>query len=167
MAGFALPDARIGRRGIRTARRQASCTLCDAKDAAGGNGYRAGLGDAERRSSDEACAQFAAYTERRGNSQRRQSGLVTEKAERQLEVIPDLFHLDKEVSISIGIPFRPTKCAYCTFPAYDILGNNGSVSAFLEGLHHEIRETGKWLRKTGLGITRLLGRRHADKHRSA
>lgn len=80
-------------------------------------------------------------------------GLLTEIAERQLRAIPDLFRLEREVSLYIGIPFCPTKCAYCTFPAYDIRGNNGSVSAFLEGLHYEIRETGWWLRQAGLGIT--------------
>ncbi|MFE5323334.1 coproporphyrinogen III oxidase [Paenibacillus sp. NPDC056579] len=76
-------------------------------------------------------------------------------AERQLKVIPDLFRLDREVSIYIGIPFCPTKCAYCTFPAYDIRGNNGSVEAFLEGLHDEIRITGQWLRETDLKITTI------------
>lgn len=81
--------------------------------------------------------------------------LLTDIAVRQLKVIPDLFHLDREVSIYIGIPFCPTKCAYCTFPAYDIRGNNGSVSAFLEGLHEEIRAVGAWLKMKGLGITTL------------
>ncbi|WP_438434397.1 coproporphyrinogen III oxidase [Gorillibacterium sp. sgz500922] len=81
--------------------------------------------------------------------------LVTEIAERQLSVIPDLFHLDDEVSVYIGIPFCPTKCAYCTFPAYDIRGNNGSVDGFLEGLKYEIRETGAWLKERKLGITTL------------
>jgi oxygen-independent coproporphyrinogen-3 oxidase len=79
--------------------------------------------------------------------------LVTEIAERQLKVIPDLFRLDREVSIYIGIPFCPTKCAYCTFPAYDIRGNSGSVAAFLEGLHYEIREVGRWLANRGLAVT--------------
>lgn len=81
--------------------------------------------------------------------------LLAEIAEKQLEVIPDLFHLDREVSIYVGIPFCPTKCAYCTFPAYDIRGQNGSVEAFLIGLHDEIRETGRWLRQAGLGITTI------------
>ncbi|MCZ8514629.1 coproporphyrinogen III oxidase [Paenibacillus filicis] len=75
-------------------------------------------------------------------------------AERQLRVIPDLFHLDREVSVYIGIPFCPTKCAYCTFPAYDIRGN-GAVDGFLEGLHYEIREMGRWMRETGVSITTI------------
>lgn len=81
--------------------------------------------------------------------------LLADIGERQLKVIPDLFHLDREVSIYIGIPFCPTKCAYCTFPAYDIRGQNGSVEAFLEGLHYEIRQTGEWLKRAGLAITTI------------
>src|SRR5690606_38426327 len=85
-----------------------------------------------------------------------EAGLLSEVAVRQLNVIPDLHSInDKEVSVYIGIPFCPTKCAYCTFPAYDIRGNNGSVDAFLEGLHYEIRETGRWLKEAGLGITTI------------
>ncbi len=82
--------------------------------------------------------------------------LLVDVAVRQLNVIPDLHTInEKEVSVYIGIPFCPTKCAYCTFPAYDIRGNNGSVEAFLEGLHYEIRETGRWLKAAGLGITTI------------
>lgn len=83
------------------------------------------------------------------------ANLLADVAERQLRVIPDLFDLDREVSLYIGIPFCPTKCAYCTFPAYDIRGTNGSVESFLEGLHYEIRETGRWLKQSGLGITTI------------
>ncbi|MEF3312453.1 coproporphyrinogen III oxidase [Paenibacillus sp. GYB004] len=81
--------------------------------------------------------------------------LLADIVERQLKVIPDLFELDREVSLYIGIPFCPTKCAYCTFPAYDIRGNNGSVDTFLDGLHYEIRETGEWLKRTGLTVTTI------------
>lgn len=82
--------------------------------------------------------------------------LLSDVAQRQLDVIPDLHTINRnEVSVYIGIPFCPTKCAYCTFPAYDIRGNNGSVEGFLEGLHYEIRETGKWLKQAGLGVTTI------------
>lgn len=73
----------------------------------------------------------------------------------QMKAIPDLHQLQKEVSIYIGIPFCPTKCAYCTFPAYDIKGQQGSVGAFLEGLHFEIEELGQWLKESGIGITTI------------
>lgn len=79
--------------------------------------------------------------------------LLAEIGRRQLEVIPDLFRLDRQVSLYIGIPFCPTKCAYCTFPAYDIRGNNGSVQAFLQGLHYEVAQVGEWLKKSGMAVT--------------
>lgn len=75
--------------------------------------------------------------------------------DRQLTAIPDLYELGEEVSMYIGIPFCPTKCAYCTFPAYSINGRQGSVDSFLGGLHYEIRETGKWLKENGINITTI------------
>ncbi|MBU8915671.1 coproporphyrinogen III oxidase [Bacillus sp. FJAT-29953] len=72
---------------------------------------------------------------------------------RQLTVVPDLYSLEREVSIYIGIPFCPTKCAYCTFPAYAINGRQGSVDSFLGGLHYEMRKIGEWLKEKGVRIT--------------
>ncbi|WP_392397240.1 coproporphyrinogen III oxidase [Robertmurraya massiliosenegalensis] len=72
---------------------------------------------------------------------------------RQLAVVPDLYELQKEVSIYIGIPFCPTKCAYCTFPAYAINGRQGSVHSFLGGLHFEMRKIGEWLQENNVKIT--------------
>ncbi|MGM7719314.1 coproporphyrinogen III oxidase [Metabacillus sp. Hm71] len=79
--------------------------------------------------------------------------LMKQIVERQLEVVPDLDSLSNEVSIYIGIPFCPTKCAYCTFPAYAINGRQGSVTSFLGGLHYEMREIGRWLKEKGIKIT--------------
>lgn len=79
--------------------------------------------------------------------------LMQRIVDRQLSVVPDLYDLSKEVSIYIGIPFCPTKCAYCTFPAYAIGGRQGSVDSFLGGLHYEIREMGKWLKEKNIKIT--------------
>lgn len=73
----------------------------------------------------------------------------------QLQAIPDLHNLQDEVSIYIGIPFCPTKCAYCTFPAYAIHRKNGRVESFLDGLHEEIKEIGAWLKKRNKKITTI------------
>ncbi len=88
--------------------------------------------------------------------------LTSEKAQlladivmRQRQVIPDLYHLQREVSLYIGIPFCPTKCAYCTFPAYDIQQYADEVPQFLQALIEEIRETGRWLRAAGLKVTTI------------
>jgi oxygen-independent coproporphyrinogen III oxidase len=79
--------------------------------------------------------------------------LMQQIVDRQLAVIPDLYDLKKEVSIYIGIPFCPTKCAYCTFPAYAINGRQGSVNSFLGGLHYEMDQIGTWLKKNDIRIT--------------
>ncbi|MED4227612.1 coproporphyrinogen III oxidase [Neobacillus cucumis] len=79
--------------------------------------------------------------------------LMQHIVDRQLAVVPDLYSLQKEVSIYIGIPFCPTKCAYCTFPAYAINGRQGSVNSFLGGLHYEMSQVGAWLKKNGVKIT--------------
>ncbi|WP_312853889.1 coproporphyrinogen III oxidase [Thermoactinomyces mirandus] len=81
--------------------------------------------------------------------------ILTEIVERQKEVLPDLYTLDQEVSLYIGIPFCPTKCAYCTFPAYAIRGRNGLVESFLAGLHEEIEAVGKWLRENKVPVTNI------------
>ena len=73
----------------------------------------------------------------------------------QLKAIPDLHQIQNDVSIYIGIPFCPTKCAYCTFPAYAIHRKNGRVENFLDGLHEEIREIGKWLTERDIKITTI------------
>ncbi|MGE5703317.1 MAG: radical SAM protein, partial [Clostridia bacterium] len=75
--------------------------------------------------------------------------------DKQLKVVPDLYQIDRELSVYIGIPFCPTKCAYCTFPAYAIKSHAASVNPFLEGLHYEIREMGKWLTKHDMRITSI------------
>jgi len=83
------------------------------------------------------------------------SKLLAEIERVQLKAIPDLHHIENDVSIYIGIPFCPTKCAYCTFPAYAIHRKNGRVESFLDGLHEEIREIGKWLKERDIKITTI------------
>lgn len=79
--------------------------------------------------------------------------LMEQIVQRQLVAVPDLYQLKNEVSIYIGIPFCPTKCAYCTFPAYAINGRQGSVDSFLGGLHYEMKQIGAWLKKHQIAIT--------------
>lgn len=81
--------------------------------------------------------------------------LIEHIVERQLMTIPDLDEIGKDVSVYIGIPFCPTKCAYCTFPAYAIQSNrkHGKVESFIDGLHIELREMGQWMKDNNMTIT--------------
>ncbi|WP_044893191.1 coproporphyrinogen III oxidase [Bacillus alveayuensis] len=81
--------------------------------------------------------------------------LMERIVDRQLSVVPDLYELQNEVSIYIGIPFCPTKCAYCTFPAYAINGKQGKVDSFLGGLSYEMRQIGRWLKENNINITTI------------
>lgn len=103
----------------------------------------------------EGISKVAAHQELRENYliSDEKINLMQTIVDRQLAVVPDLYDLRNEVSIYIGIPFCPTKCAYCTFPAYAINGRQGSVDSFLGGLHYEMRQTGQWLKEKGIKIT--------------
>ncbi|MED4886872.1 coproporphyrinogen III oxidase [Lysinibacillus sp. FSL R7-0073] len=83
--------------------------------------------------------------------------LLKDIVERQLVTIPDIDQIGQEISVYIGIPFCPTKCAYCTFPAYAIGSNRkqGRVNTFLDGLHIELREMGNWLKDNNMKITSI------------
>lgn len=83
------------------------------------------------------------------------TALLKEIISQQQKALPDLYSLHEEVSIYIGIPFCPTKCAYCTFPAYSIQGRTGSVDDFLAALHEEIDAIGEWLHEKGLSVTTI------------
>ncbi len=81
--------------------------------------------------------------------------LLEQIANSQLAVVPDLYALKNAVSIYIGIPFCPTKCAYCTFPAYAIVGKETMVEAFLTCLEEEMRAIADWLTVNQVPITTI------------
>jgi len=62
-----------------------------------------------------------------------------------------------EVSLYVGIPFCPTRCAYCSFVSADVGRTLRLVEPYLEGLLREVAETGRLLRELGL---LLHGGRH-------
>jgi len=82
--------------------------------------------------------------------------LLQQIVDRQLKVLPDLYQLnEQEVSIYIGIPFCPTKCAYCTFPAYSMQGQRNLVDPFVHLLKEEIKLAGEFLHEAGKRVTTL------------
>lgn len=59
---------------------------------------------------------------------------------------------EKEVSLYIGVPFCPSRCAYCSFVSADVGRTLHLVEPYLEGLLREVEETGRVLRELGLTV---------------
>ncbi|WP_425807512.1 coproporphyrinogen dehydrogenase HemZ [Desulfitobacterium sp. Sab5] len=55
----------------------------------------------------------------------------------------------EQVAVYVGIPFCPTRCTYCSFPAYSLQRGREPLHAYLKGLYEEIRITGAWMKETG------------------
>ena len=57
-----------------------------------------------------------------------------------------------DVSLYIGIPFCPTRCAYCSFISSDIKGTLALVEPYVAALEREILWTGDYLARHGLHL---------------
>lgn len=62
---------------------------------------------------------------------------------------------DNEVSLYIGVPFCPTRCAYCSFVSADVGRTLKLVEPYLEAVFTEIDETARVLSEAGLTIRSL------------
>jgi len=80
------------------------------------------------------------------------AALLTEIAGRQRQFLLPADEVKHMVSIYIGIPFCPSRCAYCSFPAYSVEAGGGVPEPFLEALKKEVREIGKVLADLGKKI---------------
>jgi len=81
--------------------------------------------------------------------------LLLEVADRQVAVIPDLYRLEGEVSIYLGIPFCPTRCAYCTFAAYAYEPFKKWVGPFVDTLIKEIEGVGAYIKAKQIPVTSI------------
>ncbi|MBS5149412.1 MAG: coproporphyrinogen dehydrogenase HemZ [Butyricicoccus pullicaecorum] len=60
---------------------------------------------------------------------------------------------EEEVSLYIGIPFCPSRCAYCSFVSSSIERSADLIAPYLDALHAEIAATGTLLRELGKKVT--------------
>ena len=60
-----------------------------------------------------------------------------------------------QVSLYIGIPFCPTRCAYCSFVSADVGRTLKLVEPYLEAVLEELEYTGRVLKANGLSIHSL------------
>ncbi|PKM80927.1 MAG: coproporphyrinogen dehydrogenase HemZ [Firmicutes bacterium HGW-Firmicutes-14] len=75
--------------------------------------------------------------------------LLTGIAERQRKYLLDQTEAAKTVSIYVGIPFCPTRCAYCSFPSYALGAHGSLLDPFLDTLKKEVTAVGSALREMG------------------
>lgn len=83
----------------------------------------------------------------------RRAGLAVECAKAALELKRSL--RPDEVSVYIGIPFCPTRCAYCSFISADVKRSLNLVEPYLDGLCAEINAAGEALAKAGKYVRTL------------
>ena len=61
----------------------------------------------------------------------------------------------RDVSVYIGIPFCPTRCAYCSFVSASISGAGKLLEPYLQALLEEIRAVGQMLASSGVRVRTL------------
>ena len=59
---------------------------------------------------------------------------------------------DDQVSVYIGVPFCPTRCAYCSFVSADVGRTLKLLEPYLDALLEEIDALGRILERTGKGL---------------
>lgn len=59
---------------------------------------------------------------------------------------------DRDICLYVGIPFCPTRCAYCSFVSQSVEKSMKLIPPFLEALHQEIRATAAEIRALGLRV---------------
>lgn len=69
--------------------------------------------------------------------------LLTSIAWRQRGFLPSKDQTEKKIGLYVGIPFCPTRCNYCSFPAFSTAGNEHLKKDFLAALHREIEVIGR------------------------
>lgn len=57
------------------------------------------------------------------------------------------------MALYLGVPFCPTRCAYCSFISADVRGSLALVEPYVEALCREIELAGELLRERGLHIS--------------
>ena len=58
----------------------------------------------------------------------------------------------RQVSIYLGIPFCPTRCAYCSFVSADVGRTLKLVEPYLDAVHRELEVTAQVLKEAGLTV---------------
>ncbi len=58
----------------------------------------------------------------------------------------------RDIAVYVGIPFCPTRCAYCSFVSQSVERSFALVPPYVDALVEEIRSGGEMVRETGLRV---------------
>ena len=97
--------------------------------------------------------QAARYFERHYDVAPARAALVVRTAHATLRAMDALG--DKDVCLYVGIPFCPTRCAYCSFVSQSVEKSMALVPAFLQALAREIAATAEAVHRAGLRVVSL------------
>ena len=98
-------------------------------------------------------AQAMRYFERHYDVAPARAALVVRTAHATLRAMDALG--DKDVCLYVGIPFCPTRCAYCSFVSQSVEKSMALVPEFLQALAREIAATAEAVQRAGLRIVSL------------
>lgn len=76
-----------------------------------------------------------------------ETSLVTLQAEESLG--------DKDICLYVGIPFCPTRCAYCSFVSASVEKSMKLIDPFLDALYKELTATAEEIRALGLHVVSI------------
>lgn len=77
----------------------------------------------------------------------RRSRLAASIAKREIELMKNMYK--NGVSLYIGIPFCPSRCAYCSFVSFSVEKTAELMEPYLEALQKEIKSCAKLLNNNG------------------
>ncbi len=97
--------------------------------------------------------QAARYFERHYDVAPARAALVVRTAHATQRAIDTLG--DKDVCLYVGIPFCPTRCAYCSFVSQSVEKSMALVPEFLQALAREIAATAEAVQRAGLRVVSL------------
>ena len=94
--------------------------------------------------------QAARYFERHYDVAPARAALVVRTAHATLRAMDSLG--EKDVCLYVGIPFCPTRCAYCSFVSASVEKSFGLMEPYLASLEQEITDAARMVAETGLRI---------------
>ena len=77
----------------------------------------------------------------------KRADLAVEVAEKEIKFIDNMF--DNSISLYIGIPFCPSRCAYCSFISFSVEKSSSLMAPYIECLYKEISATAKIAKELG------------------